>query len=172
MSHDKMTVGSYKDFLNKMIRLGHTSVLEHINLTFSITCDIAVSRELIRHRHIAVTEASTRYCIDNELVFIDWSDVAGSGSDLLTNEDGLYEDCLEEIQQNRSLGMSKDRARRSAPLGTATYLTVTTNLREWAHIIKMRDSEYADYGIRWIAQQIKDEIVEALPWIDMEGLLK
>lgn len=49
-SEDKITEDSAKDFVRRIIKSGHESVLEHASATAKIICDRGVSHELCRHR--------------------------------------------------------------------------------------------------------------------------
>lgn len=61
-SFDKKTgVESEERILRNCIKSGHTSVLEHCDLSFDFICDRSVSMEFIRHRIASYTQESTRY---------------------------------------------------------------------------------------------------------------
>ena len=45
-SEDRIAPGSAEDFVRGIIRRGHLSVIEHVNITVRIVCDRGVSHEL------------------------------------------------------------------------------------------------------------------------------
>jgi len=49
-SEDKITDDSAETFVKKIIRSGHHSVIEHINITVKFIIDRGISHELVRHR--------------------------------------------------------------------------------------------------------------------------
>jgi len=164
LSHDsvsKMTPESYGDFLNHLIKLGHTSVLEHITISFLIETSISASREIIRHRHCAFTEKSTRYCDFSEEIDVVY-DVEDFGVELLEN----VKDFISlQYKAGKSFGLPNDTIREMLPLMTGTKLEMTTNLREWAHFIKLRETKAAHPVVRDIARQIKSSLQEIVPWV-------
>lgn len=94
-SEDKITENSAKEFVDRMIKLGHGAMLEHGTIYLKIDktedghlpparlywsdkfiCDRGVSHEFVRHRVFSFAQESQRYCnyskdkFNNELTFI------------------------------------------------------------------------------------------------------
>jgi len=62
-SQDKITPESSREFVKRVVKLGHLSVLEHSYATFRISeCSRAMTHQLVRHRLIAASQESQRYC--------------------------------------------------------------------------------------------------------------
>ena len=61
-SEDKITEESAYKFVTGIIRSGHHSVIEHVNITVRFVCDRGISHEIVRHRHGSYCQESTRYC--------------------------------------------------------------------------------------------------------------
>lgn len=61
-SDDKITEDSAEKFVARIIASGHHSVLEHENISVRIICDRGVTHEIVRHRLVAYSQESTRYC--------------------------------------------------------------------------------------------------------------
>ena len=58
-----------KDLLSRIIKAGHESVLEHINLTYSVKgLSRACLQELARHRHISLSVESTRHTLKQQIM--------------------------------------------------------------------------------------------------------
>lgn len=137
-SEDKITEDSCNAFIKKLISNEHLSVLEHISLTVLIRTNRAVANELVRHRHCAFTQESTRFvkydnieCINSPLPD-DWQGYYEVAND---NSESAYKYMVES-------GVSRQIAREYLPLGLATSLYMTANLRAWRHIIKLRGQKF------------------------------
>jgi len=61
-SEDEITADSAKKFVAGILKRGHESVIEHSNITVKIICDRGVTHEIVRHRLVAYSQESTRYC--------------------------------------------------------------------------------------------------------------
>ena len=61
-SEDKITDDSCKDFVAKIMKSGHHSVIEHEKVSVRIICDRGVTHEIVRHRIASYSQESTRYC--------------------------------------------------------------------------------------------------------------
>ncbi len=62
-SQEKMTPETTAKFIRGIVKSGHHSVLEHAYATFRITgCSRAMTHQLVRHRFMAISQESQRYC--------------------------------------------------------------------------------------------------------------
>jgi len=59
-----------QDFNLRLVKVGHTSVLEHSAITVRIITDRALSHQLVRHRIGAYSQKSQRYVDDDHVAFI------------------------------------------------------------------------------------------------------
>jgi thymidylate synthase (FAD) len=151
-SEDKITEDSYKTFIPKYAKLGHTSPLEHLSITLRITCSRAIQQELTRHRLASYSVESTRYVNyskkDGEMRFIK----PAIWDDMYDMQRQIYIEQLEsaETSYNRliHLGVKPETARDVLPLSLASDLIMTANLREIQHIISLRAAPAAHYDIR------------------------
>ena len=152
-SEDKITEDSAPKFIRKIIELGHESVLEHACASVRIVCDRGVSHEMVRHRLCSFTQESTRYC-----------DYAGEGIEVLSpcppGSSG-YSRWLRACQLSQSSynclrkdGWPPQLARSVLPTCLKTELVMTTNFREWRHILRLRTSKKAHPQMREIANMI------------------
>lgn len=143
-----------EEFVHKIIKLGHESVLEHVSLTFKIVCDRAVQNELVRHRHASFTVESTRYCAYDELSFVDPH-----------MEDAALELIEAEYRERLLHGERPEIAREMLPLCLKSELYMTANLCSWRHILRLRTSKAAHPQMRFIMRQVLDTFREKLPVI-------
>ncbi len=134
-SESRITEESCLPFIRSIIKRGHESVLEHASVTARVVCDRGVGNELTRHRLIAVSQESSRYCrYNNEVAFIrppmQYPSSCHWESACLVAE-GAYLSLLE-------LGEPPEIARSVLPLCLKTEIVITANLREWRHIFRVR----------------------------------
>lgn len=150
-SEGRITPGSAPKFIRRLISMGHESVLEHACASLRIVTDRGVSHELVRHRIASFTQESTRYCAYGELTVVD----------PFTRDDTLAEweawqqtmlACEMGYQAMRTAGARPEIARAALPTCTKTQLVMTTNLREWRHIIRLRIDLAAHPQMRALAE--------------------
>ena len=60
-SENKISENSARDFIAKILKRGHESVIEHSAMTVKFICDRGVGHELVRHRLCSFSQESTRY---------------------------------------------------------------------------------------------------------------
>jgi len=135
-------------FIERLINNGHESVLEHCSITVIVTCDRAISHQIVRHRigsysqesqnikYKGITYIKPFYMDWNSPEFNNWLAVMGVC-------EKAYLDLLNF--------MPAQRARCVLPNSTATRIAITYNLREWRHFFKLRCSPAAHPQMRQIA---------------------
>lgn len=169
-SEGNITANSANNFISRIIKSGHESVIEHEKITVRIICDRGVSHEIVRHRIASYSQESTRYCnyaeekFGNELTFIKpifWSDSSEQYKI-------WYETMLNIEKQYLSLISMKtppEQARTILPNSLKTEIIVTMNLREWRHFFKLRTSKSAHPQMREISIPLLKEMQKLLPVI-------
>lgn len=139
--------------IKRLISSKHDAMLEHFNLTVRFICDRGVSHELVRHRLASFAQESTRYNnyskdkFDNQLTFIVPS---------FWEEDSLQYEAWKkamEVSEHYYMflinqGSTPQEARSVLPNSLKTEIVVTTNIREWRHILKLRTAKAAHPQIR------------------------
>lgn len=154
--------GNAEDFVRLLIKRGHESVLEHVSLTFHIICDRAIQNELVRHRHTAFSVESTRFVKYDDSTFIKPTFKKHS-SGIVFKE--LTEHVERAYREMLSDGEKPEIARSVLPLCTKSELFMTTNLREWRSILKLRTSDKAHPQMRIVANKILAIFKDKLPVI-------
>lgn len=188
-SEDKITSDSAKEFVRKIIKSGHESVIEHRSLSIRFVCDRGVGHELVRHRLASFSQESTGYCnysndkFDNQITFIipEWlkevdgcdivSDVYFWNKDLLNQNPTttwmksliLAEDTYNSLLKDHN--WTPQQARSVPPNSLKTEIVITANLREWRTIFKQRTSKAAHPQMRELMCPLLDELKEKLPVI-------
>lgn len=152
-SEDKITDDSADQFIRRLIKSGHESVLEHENLSVRFIVDRGVSHELVRHRLCAFSQESTRY-VDYDkrgLTFIKppWVYVQAGMYDehiMSFNNEWLMAMAEAAKSYHRLIAFynwSPQQARAVLPNSLKTELVMTANLREWRHVLRLRASKAA-----------------------------
>lgn len=170
------TKESSEDFIRRIIKRGHESILEHVSITARFICDRGVSHEIVRHRIGAYSQESTRYCnyagdkFGNEITVIRpcfWDN--GTRMNTLWNSS-----CWVAEQQYIFLigcGASPQEARAVLPNSLKTSLVVTYDLREWRHFLRLRCDAAAHPQIRQVAEMARDLLADKYPvfFEDLKG---
>lgn len=140
---------------------GHTSVFEHIYVTFRIEgISRACSHQLVRHRHMNFCQESQRY-VDHEqngeYIFPDTikdnKEAMQVYSDALTICDDAYNMLVNH------LGIPYEDARYILPNAAPTKIYVTMNMTEFAHFYDTRTDVHAQWEIHELAEKMLDAIV-------------
>lgn len=143
------------------------SILRHIWLTTRLITDRGVTHELVRHRPPSYSQESTRYCdygkdkFGNQISVIEPPDLSVEQRMqwLKTCEylEAIYLGMIRE-------GVSPQIARSILPNCLKTEIVVTTHLREWQYIFKMRLwSKKAHPQMRELMQLTYNVLNETLP---------
>ena len=146
-----------KSFIERAIKLGHESILEHINLTFEIKgLSRACLQELARHRHISLSVESTRHTLKKQLKSGS-VDVALPASVNETFEK-LIKDCLKAGFDYviTSPDVPNDILKYAMPECLTTNLIMTLNVRELRHIVKLRSAPAALAEFQELACRLVD----------------
>ncbi len=180
-SEGKITDTSASLLIEKIIKRGHLSVLEHAVATFRFVTDRGITHELVRHRLAAYSQESTRYC--------NYSREGSEGSGeiqfvLPCDEHGFsrWEDddkfhriwfaqmvlAEEAYLQLLEAGETPQFARSVLGNSLKTEIVMTANFREWLHVIKLRTAPAAHPQIRNIIGLAADILAKQCPTIFKE----
>jgi len=155
-----ITAQSSERFVKKLIRSGHESVLEHCNLTVKFITDRATANALVRHRHCAFSQESTHY--------IDY--LIRDKLEIIKQAGFTDEQLLKEVTKILSIYLDNEQIapsirRALLPLCFKTELIMTTNLREWRHILKIRTAANCHPQMKELMLKLLDWFEETLPII-------
>ena len=178
------------EMVEKAVRIGHFSVLEHVYVSVNITCDRGVTHELVRHRLASYSQESTRYCnyagekFGRSLTFIRPSWAHGELSATQLKMYGSWEEAMRLAEAHYmdmlDFGASAQEARAVLPNSLATKIAMTANLREWAHVFKLRCDLPAHPDMRQTMKPIMLGMLDLYPsvfqpvhnWLAAKGALK
>jgi thymidylate synthase (FAD) len=170
-----------KEHLENVIKSRHGSVLEHSSITFAF-CDVSrvFTHELVRHRAgVAISQESLRYVRLTELkaykpdVFneLDCDRMKYIFEQLEREQQKLAE--VHDLNDEKSFATKKkltSAMRRLAPLGLATNIIWTANMRVLRHVIPLRTHESAEEEIRKVFKVVGQICKDMFPniFFDME----
>ena len=162
-------------YLGHIIDVGHGSVLEHVQLSFVFhNVSRVFTHELVRHRvGVAISQESLRYvrldnlrmwfppCIANDI------DARQHGMDLV-NEMERFQTWLANHYKIDELPMAEKKRltsafRRFAPIGLATSIGWSANIRTLRHVIEQRTAQVAEVEIRRVFNKVALLAGEAFP---------
>lgn len=153
-------------FLEKIMSLGHQSVLEHASFTFGIDgISRVTSHQLVRHRIASFSQQSQRYVTLKERFDTVVPPTVKERRDLeerfqaqIDALHGLYAELVEA-------GIPAEDARYLLPNATCTNLVMTMNARELLHFFELRCCERAQWEIRAMAVEMLWLVREVAPVI-------
>ena len=166
-SEDRITDNSANKFIKNIVRRGHESIIEHMSVTYRITCSRSCSHQLVRHRLASYSQESQRYVNygkkDKLKVIVPLAIIQRMPEYTIYMENierdyKAYRDIL------KSPYCKPEDARYLLPNATATEIVTTMNLRMWRHVIKERGlNPRAQWEIRNIIFNIGCELKQILP---------
>jgi len=146
--------GEPGEFIQRRIREGHESIIEHASLTFEISgISRACSHQLVRHRIASYSQESQRYVDLSNPDFVVPPAIAEKPATVEVWS-GLVQQMKGAYRELRRLGIRKEDARFLLPNATATRIVVTMNFRELRHFFKVRCDRAAQWEIRALAREM------------------
>lgn len=159
--------------LKRIIKLGHDSVLEHINLTYSVKgLSRACLQELARHRHVSLSVESTRHTLKEELLggTIKLSLPEGMDEELQRIIYGYLRTLFDYVEKHPNV--PNDQLKYAIPEAVCTNLVLTANVRELRHIIKLRSAPVALNEFRVLAYSLHEAVPEEFKYLLQDCVYK
>lgn len=148
------------EVLARIIKAGHESILEHINLTYSIKgISRALLQELSRHRHISLSVESTRHTLRKQM--------RGEAYDIAigVNRDRLYFMKYFKEFMKHNPEMPNDELKYFLPEFWPVNLVLTSNVREFRHILNLRTAPAALKEFRDLARAMYEAVPEQYKYL-------
>ena len=172
---EKITQKDQSAFIEKLMGMGHESVLEHVSFSFGIE---GVSRvllaQLTRHRIASFSVQSQRYVsYENGFGFIMPDSIAALGEVAVQQyreQMNTIESWYVEWQKKLGKGeKSNEDARFVLPNACETRLVVTMNVRELRHFFSLRMCNRAQWEIRNMAEEMFRICFKTAPALFMDA---
>ena len=166
---DRVSAQDQSDFIDRIMKMGHESVLEHASFTFGIE---GVSRvllaQLTRHRIASFSVQSQRYVsYEKGFGYIIPPRIEALGEDAVKK----YSDQMNQIEAwyrewQSCLGQgehSNEDARFVLPNACETRVMLTMNVRELRHFFSLRMCSRAQWEINELASRMHRLCLETAP---------
>jgi len=161
---------SSRGFIQKIIKSGHHSVIEHCSASLKLVTDNGIMREITRHRLFSYSIESTRYCnyssnkFGNEISIIKPSQIIDN-----SNKYALWIIAMHCAETNyirlSNDGVSPQIARSILPLCTKCEIVMTGNFRNWRHFLKLRLASNAHPDMILLARKINEVLKKESPTV-------
>jgi len=178
-SEDKIIDDSARDFVERMIKVGHHAMIEFaVPPSVKVITDRGVSHEIVRHRLFSFAQESTRYCnysnnkFGKELTIIlpvwfydvepDYGSSPEESPKFLFWENACIK--AETSYMNLlELGQSPQEARSVLPNSLKTEINISGNVREWRHFFTLRCSNKAHPQMKVLARDMLKGFKKNIP---------
>lgn len=153
-----------KKFIQKIISLGHYSVLEHANFTFGLEgISRTTSHQLVRHRIASYSQQSQRYVQEKgQFEYVVPPSISENTDLAETFEETMFK--LQKLYGNFvQAGIPVEDARYVLPNAAKTKLIVTMNARELRHFFRLRCCNRAQWEIKDLATEMLTLVKKVAP---------
>ena len=159
----KAQPASEKNFIYRITKSGHHSVIEHASATFRITgVSRSFTHQLVRHRLCAFSQRSQRYVNEKNFTFVEPESIREK-----TEAHELFEWFIAEAKsvycKLQELGTKNEDARFVLPNAVQSEIVISANFRELRHILCVRCDRHAQWEIRNVSLQMLRILKEQAP---------
>jgi len=163
---EKLESADIEKFLDKIMSLGHHSVLEHVSFTFAIEgISRVTTHQLVRHRIASFSQQSQRYVSHKEHFASIMPDSIAGNAEARQIFDGMSETIHQAYGRLIELGIPAEDARYILPNSTETKIIMTMNARELRHYFALRCCERAQWEIREMSNEMLRLVKRVAPVI-------
>ncbi|MCG7843906.1 MAG: FAD-dependent thymidylate synthase [Methanomassiliicoccales archaeon] len=151
-------------FIDRVVGMGHHSVIEHASYTFSLEgVSRSLTHQLVRHRIASYSQQSQRYVSLLEPNYVTPGTIQSDPEANRVFEEAMQK-AWEAYQQLMTIVPVED-ARYVLPNACATNIVVTMNARELWHFFTLRTCRRAQQEIRTAAELMLREVRQVSPSI-------
>ncbi|RJQ54613.1 MAG: FAD-dependent thymidylate synthase [Nitrospiraceae bacterium] len=169
---DKIEARDQKAFVEKLVKMGHMSPIEHATFTFAVEgISRACSHQLVRHRLASYSQQSQRY-VSEEAGFDyiippsvrDDKEMKKLFVSFMDEAQNAYNNMVKKLNDKGIKGESANQdARFILPNAAETKIMVTMNARELLHFFHQRCCNRAQWEIRQMAEEMLKLVKKAAP---------
>jgi thymidylate synthase (FAD) len=171
--HGKILAKDQKEFVEKLVSIGHMSPVEHISFTFGIEgISRACTHQLVRHRVASYSQQSQRYVKETEFDYVIPPTVKNDAKltkafhKFMKQAQSAYDEIMKGLAEQ---GITGEKAQQDArfllPNAAETKIIVTMNARELLHFFRVRCCNRAQWEIRAMATEMLREVKNVAPVI-------
>jgi thymidylate synthase (FAD) len=163
---EKLAATDIESFLDKIMSLGHHSVLEHASFTFGIEgISRVTTHQLVRHRIASFSQQSQRYVSHKEEFTSIMPDTIADNSEARQIFAFMSETVHKAYAQLIEMGIPAEDARYILPNATETKIIMTMNARELLHFFALRCCQRAQWEIREMSIELLRLVKKVAPII-------
>ncbi|WP_333655262.1 FAD-dependent thymidylate synthase [Dissulfurispira sp.] len=171
---EKIEAKDQKAFVEKLVKMGHMSPIEHSSFTFAIEgISRACSHQLVRHRLASYSQQSQRYVSEETGFDYVIPPIIKEDKELKRYFEGFmseaqktYNHIVKKLNEKGVKGESANQdARFVLPNAAETKIIVTMNARELLHFFRMRCCNRAQWEIRRMAEEMLKLVKKTSPVI-------
>jgi thymidylate synthase (FAD) len=163
---EKFSTADIRNFLEKIMSLGHQSVLEHVSFTFGIEgISRVTSHQLVRHRIASFSQQSQRYVSHKERFAAVVPPTIADRPEALARYEAQLAALHQAYADMVAAGIPAEDARYILPNATETKIMVTMNARALLNFLELRCCERAQWEIRAMAVEMLRLAREVAPII-------
>ncbi|MEW6115564.1 MAG: FAD-dependent thymidylate synthase [Nitrospirota bacterium] len=160
---EKIETKDQKAFVEKLMKMGHMSPIEHASFTFAVEgISRACSHQLVRHRLASYSQQSQRYV--SETAGFDYvlppvikedRELRTHFEQFMTEAQKAYSNIVKKLNEKGITGEAANQdARFVLPNAAETKIIITMNARELLHFFRQRCCKRAQWEIRQLAEQM------------------
>ncbi len=162
----KLDSSDIESFLEKIMSLGHHSVLEHASFTFGIEgISRVTSHQLVRHRIASFSQQSQRYVSHRDEFTSVMPDSIAENIEARRIFAFMSETVHKAYAQLVDMGIPPEDARYILPNATETKMVMSMNARELLHFFNLRCCQRAQWEIREMAIEMLRLVKKVAPAI-------
>ncbi len=158
-SESRIKDDSGERLIKSLINRGHGAMLEHMNLSVRFITDRGVTHELVRHRHAAYAQESTRFVKYNNIEFID-PGFEGIMRQTWKTSCIQSKECYKHMID---IGAKPQDARATLNHSVKTEIVATAGIREWREIFRLRTAKDAHQQMRALMIPVLNEFKKLMP---------
>lgn len=163
---ERLTGADIRSFLEKILSLGHQSVLEHASFTFGIEgISRVTTHQLVRHRIASFSQQSQRYVSHKEMFDVVVPPSVAANREMAERFASQVREVHRLYGEMVAAGIPAEDARYILPNATETKIMVTMNARELFHFFRLRCCERAQWEIRAMAVEMLKLVKAVAPVI-------
>jgi len=151
-----------RSFIKKLVENRHESVLEHAKISILIhRCSRSFMAQITRHRLASFSIKSQHFVKHDKFKYkkieIQEPTVIAKYKNIMA----LIQQCYNELVYTDNIPIHV--AREILPNACLTNIFMTANVREWRHIIKLRQTDNNTYEMMMFAERIKITFRNLMP---------
>ncbi len=163
---EKVSSTEQTKFIEKIVSIGHHSVLEHVSFTFGIEgVSRALTHQLVRHRIASYSQKSQRYVKHGGGFEYIIPETVAADSEAKQEFERIMGEVAKAYDLLASKGVPAEDARYVLPNACETKIIVTMNARELIHFFRIRCCNRAQWEIRKMAELMLVECMKTAPSI-------